>query len=95
MLQRSSFDSEQIGKSIMSGTSIFLRDPLWKSVPWEDDPASKTPIDYLIDIGTDISEYNFILSGLDGCTDNKQVEYLNLAAQVSRSIKDLNKWWRK
>ena len=79
----------------MSSTSTFLRDSGWRSIPWEDNPASKTPIDHLIDIGTDICQYNHILEGLDGRFHSNEAEYHNLATQVSTSFGELNTWWRK
>ncbi|PVH74919.1 hypothetical protein DL98DRAFT_575375 [Cadophora sp. DSE1049] len=82
-----------VGKSIISGTSTFLRDPIWKTVPWENDPTSKTPIDYLVDIGTDICEYNYNLKELNARLDNQDAGYHDLATEVSRSIEKLNSWW--
>lgn len=84
-----------VGKSILSGKSTFLRESIWKTVPWEDDPTSKTPVDYLVDIGTDICEYNFTLKALDTCLNQQEQHYQKLAAQVARSIEELNGWWRE
>jgi hypothetical protein len=85
-------------KSIISGQSTFLKDPRWKTVPWEDDPTSKLPIDYLVDIGADIAEciakikaFNDSSASLLHC----QVisEYTALKSQVASSIEELNMWW--
>ncbi|KAG4436917.1 hypothetical protein IFR05_007605 [Cadophora sp. M221] len=83
-----------VGKSIISLQPTFLRDPIWKTVPWEDNPVSKSEIDYLVDIGADISQYNSDFQGLVGY-HSQEPKYLQLVDQVANSIEELNTWWRK
>lgn len=80
----------------MARQSTFLRDPIWKTVPWEDEPTSKSAIDYLVDIGTDIAEY---LAQINASNNSKslsqELEYSQLRAQISMSLEELNTWWHQ
>jgi hypothetical protein len=85
-------------KSIISGQSTFLREPAWKTVPWEDNPASKLPIDYLVDVGADIAECIASIKAFNNSNTTMQhsqlcSEYSNLKTQVALSLQDLNAWW--
>lgn len=84
----------QIAKSIISRQSTFLRTAIWKTLPWEDNPASKTTIDYLIDIGTDIAEYIAQISKYIS-KSGQEFEYSQLRTQVAASLEELNAWWRQ
>jgi len=88
-------DMDQIAKSIISRQSTFLGSPIWKTVPWEDDPASKLSIDYLIDIGADVAGYIAQIKMCDNIDINVELEYSNLRTQVAASIEELNSWWHK
>lgn len=87
-------DRLQVAKSIVSHQRIFLHDPIWKTVPWEDDPASKSEIDYLVDIGTDIAEYISQLKE-NRSSSSHGFLYPRLRAQVAASLKELNNWWHQ
>ncbi|KAH6725046.1 hypothetical protein BKA61DRAFT_567575 [Leptodontidium sp. MPI-SDFR-AT-0119] len=82
-----------VGKSIISRQPTFLQSPIWKTVPWEDDPASKSDIDYLVDIGADVSHYNSDLQDLNGDL-SQELKYLH-PVDVASSIEELNTWWRQ
>jgi len=56
-------------------------------VPWEDDPAAKLPMDYLVDIGADIAEY------LAQIKNDHEIDYTQLRTQVAGSLIELNTWW--
>ena len=88
-------DIVQVAKSIISRQTTFLRDPIWKAVPWEDDPTSKSAMDYLVDIGTDIAEYLAQIKIYDSSTSNRELEYSQIRAQVATSLEELNIWWRQ
>ncbi|KAH8589522.1 hypothetical protein B0O99DRAFT_636687 [Bisporella sp. PMI_857] len=82
-----------VAKSIISRQRTFLCDPIWKTVPWEDDSASKLAIDYLVDIGTDIGGY---LAQVKACGSNKSTrepEYSQLRTQVALCLGEMNDWW--
>lgn len=64
-------------------------------MPWEDDPSSKSEVDYLVDIGTDIAEYTFLFEKLEGGKDDAEIERFRLRGQVAASLEDLNTWWRQ
>ncbi|KFZ24795.1 hypothetical protein V502_00736 [Pseudogymnoascus sp. VKM F-4520 (FW-2644)] len=81
-----------VTKSIISRQSTFLRYPLWKTVPWEDDPVSKSAVDYLVDIGADTTEYIARIDIYDS-KSNQEVEYARLKSQVADSLEELNTWW--
>lgn len=82
----------KVTKSIISRQSTFLRYQLWKTVPWEDDPVSKSAVDYLVDIGADTTEY---IARIDiyNSKSNQEVEYVRLKSQVADSLEELNTWW--
>ncbi|KFY71966.1 hypothetical protein V499_07861 [Pseudogymnoascus sp. VKM F-103] len=81
-----------VTEAIITSRSTFLRCPLWKTVPWEDDPASKSPIDYLVDIGADITEY-IAQAKIFNSKCNQGAENTNLKFQVASSLEELNTWW--
>lgn len=62
-------------------------------MPWEDDPASKSAIDYLIDIGTDITEYISQINIYNSDKSDQQLECFQLRTGVATSLKELNAWW--
>jgi hypothetical protein len=64
-------------------------------VPWEDDPASKSSMDYLVDIGADIAEYLSYVKTLHRFQSNQRLDWAQLKTQVSNSFKGLNTWWRR
>jgi hypothetical protein len=82
----------QVTEAIITSRSTFLRCPLWKTVPWEDDPASKSAIDYLVDIGADITEY-IAQAKIFNSKCNQGVENTYLKFQVASSLEELNTWW--
>ena len=86
----------QISKSIVSGQSTFLRDSMWKSLPWENDPASKPAVDYLVDIGADIAGYVAQIKKYnDENNEDYELERSRLSIQVANSIQELNSWWQQ
>ena len=64
-------------------------------MPWEDDPTSKSAIDYLVDIGTDIAEYLCQIKTYESGNRNQDLEYSQLKTNVAASLKELNTWWRQ
>ncbi|KAJ5810375.1 uncharacterized protein N7503_002593, partial [Penicillium pulvis] len=84
-----------VAKSIVSHQRTFLHDPIWKTVPWEDNLASKSEIDYLVDIGTDIAEYISQLKRHRTSRGSQEFEYSRLRTQVATSLKELNNWWHQ
>ena len=87
----------QVAKSIVLRQSTFLRDPIWKLVPWEDDPTSKSAIDYLVDIGTDVAECLSQIKIYDSSKSKskQEIENSKLRAQAAMSLEELNAWWRQ
>lgn len=64
-------------------------------MPWEDDPTSKSAIEYLVDIGTDIADYIAQITAYDSGKSNQETEYSHLSTQVATSLEELNIWWRQ
>ena len=85
----------QVAKSIVLRQSTFLRDPIWKLVPWEDDPTSKSSIDYLVDIGTDVAECFAQIKTYNSSKSKQEIENSKLRAQAAMSLEELNAWWRQ
>jgi hypothetical protein len=85
----------KISKSIVSRQRTFLHDPIWKTVPWEDDPTSKSTNDYLVDIGTDIAEYISQINSYNSSKSNQGPDYSQLRSEVATSLEDLNNWWHQ
>ena len=85
----------KVTKSIISRQSTLLRSPIWKTVPWEDNPASKSTIDHLIDIGTDITEYIAQIKRYDNSKSGQEFEYSQLRTQVANSLEELNACWQQ
>lgn len=83
----------QVAKSIISRRTTFLRDPTWKSVPWEDDPASKSFMDYLVDVGADIAEYLARIKPYECNKSTHELEYSQIRIEVAASLGELNTWW--
>lgn len=55
----------------------------------EDDPASKSAMDYLVDIGADIAEYMTQIKTYDSSKANQELEYVQLRTQISTSLEEL------
>lgn len=85
----------QVAKSIISRQHTFLHLPAWKTVPWEDHPSSKSAIDQLVDIGTDIAEYLSILQKYVTSDFDYGCGYSRLLVQVAESLGEINAWWLK
>jgi hypothetical protein len=62
----------------------------WKSIPWEKDPKSKQPVDLLIDILCDITNYRAELKGLVTVTEKSE-----LTKNILSTLKELNEWWEE
>ena len=88
-------DITQVAKSIITRQTTFLYDPIWKTAPWEEDPASKSAIDYLVDIGTDIADYISRIETCDRRKSNQELEYAQLRTQLAAPLKESNTWWRQ
>lgn len=58
----------------------------WKTVPWEDDPGSKMPAEYLIDLLSDIAG---ILADLSIIPPSE------LRSTLEHAFEYLNAWWRE
>jgi hypothetical protein len=78
-------------KAIFSGHGTFLSQPVWKTVPWENDPSSKEPSDYFVDILCDITVYNEEINTPGGLTGTR---ILDIKGRVFASLRDLNFWWK-
>jgi hypothetical protein len=85
----------QIAKSIISGQSTFLYQSRWKTLPWEDDPGSKSAIDHLIDIGADIAEYVAQTKRHNDKSHGQEPKRSRLTRQVAASLQELNCWWQQ
>lgn len=79
----------------MSGQSTFLHSAVWKTAPWEDNPASKSAMDFLVDIGADISEYMAQIKTYSISNTTKELGYMQIRTQVAISLGQLNAWWRE
>ena len=77
----------------MSGQRTFLRQSVWKWVPWEDDIGSKSAMDYLVDISADIAEYLADVKAFHRVKTNQEPEWAQLRAQVIICVEELNAWW--
>ncbi|EPE24483.1 hypothetical protein GLAREA_08335 [Glarea lozoyensis ATCC 20868] len=75
-------------RAIMTQTETCMAQPAWKSIPWELDPTSKQPIDFLMDIMCDIANYRARLRELSTSNENCQ-----LAADLISTLHELNDWW--
>lgn len=62
-------------------------------MPWEDDLASKSAIDYLIDIGTDIVGY--LAQSKTNDVSKSSQEINELKSQLAISLEELNTWWHQ
>ncbi|KFA79343.1 hypothetical protein S40288_03536 [Stachybotrys chartarum IBT 40288] len=85
----------EIAKSIISGQSTFLCQSRWKTLPWEDDPGSKSAIDYLVDIGADIAGYVAQTKRHNDKSNGHGLERSRLTRQVAASLQELNCWWQQ
>jgi hypothetical protein len=65
-----------------------MAQPAWKFIPWELDPASKQPIDFLMDIMCDVANYRARLGKLS--TSNEKYK---LTEDVMSTLQELNDWW--
>ena len=92
-MRGSSLTSFQISKSIISRQGTFLREPIWRTIPWEEDPASKSDLDRLVDIGTDTAEYIAQATKFRNELEHES-GILKLKLQVTASLAELNTWWR-
>jgi hypothetical protein len=93
ILTSTKFNNEQIAKSIMSRQSTFLSSTVWKRVPWEDDPASKSAIEYLVDIETDIAQHVVQFETYSSSQSNQELEWPQLTTKIAASLEELNTWW--
>ncbi|KAF5002427.1 hypothetical protein FGRMN_439 [Fusarium graminum] len=84
-----------ITKSIISGQSTFLCDSKWKTLPWEDDPVSKSAVDYLVDIGADIAGLIAQIKGYENKNKYHEFERSHLTGQVAACLQELNSWWQQ
>ena len=63
-------------------------------MPWEDNLSSKSAIDYLIDIGTDIAKHIAQIKKFENNNSDQVFGYSQLRTQVATSLEELNTWWR-
>jgi hypothetical protein len=68
---------------------------MWKTLPWEDNPASKSAVDYLVDIGADIAGYIAQIKGCDNTNKNNKFDRSRLIRQIAASLQELNSWWQQ
>ncbi|RDW62344.1 hypothetical protein BP6252_11777 [Coleophoma cylindrospora] len=81
-----------LSQAICSRRKSFLARKIWKEVPWEDDLASKQPIDYLLDILCDISG---LIEDIDRAERVGRAYEENLDQLIIQSFRDINKWWQQ
>ncbi|KAM3078629.1 hypothetical protein ACMFMG_006497 [Clarireedia jacksonii] len=81
-----------VTRAILFRRRTFLARPEWKTVPWEDDPQSKSIIDFLLDI---LCDFSGLLEDLDTQLTTGVPRYIDLQVQTESLIKDLNSWWRQ
>jgi len=81
-----------VSKAIITREKTFLSQPKWKTVPWEDDPQSKMPADYLIDILCDTAGILADVlqhgpAGSSECSGHRR--------EIEGLLDHLNDWWRE
>jgi hypothetical protein len=67
---------------------------MWKMVPWEDGPASKSA-EYLVDIGTDIAQHVAQFRTYNSNQSKQELAWSQLTTKVAASLEELNAWWRE
>jgi hypothetical protein len=68
---------------------------IWKEVPWEDNPGSKTTFDYLMDILCDIPGLLEDVDGLSSLLQGvEEATILDTKMKVLGCLEQLNLWWR-
>jgi hypothetical protein len=83
--------------AILNRKRTFLEQRIWKEVPWEDDPASKTQLDYLIDI---LCDYPGLLEDADnarlarGPAESKGMVWTDVVHQCHKKLAELSEWQR-
>ncbi|PQE10552.1 Fungal transcriptional regulatory N-terminal protein [Rutstroemia sp. NJR-2017a BVV2] len=80
-----------VSRALFSGHGTFLNQPIWKNVPWANDPASKEPLDYLVDILCDAAGYLSEINTPRGINANRVSV---LEEEVQASIRTLDSWWK-
>jgi hypothetical protein len=83
----------QASNALLLQKKTILSQPLWKTVPWEDDPSSKKAFDFIADISCDIASHLEDVKCLEqrGTLRLRQ----DLANRVMKSVLELNSWWRQ
>lgn len=81
----------QISRAILARKRTFLSQREWKIVPWEDNPAMKQPMDFLMDIMCDLAT---LLADIDE-KFKKGTELDLLQHQTIKLLEELNVWWRE
>jgi hypothetical protein len=64
---------------------------MWKTVPWENNPSSKEPMDYLIDILCDTASH---LAEINEPNGMHLWQIFELKRRVVASLEELNCWWK-
>lgn len=65
---------------------------IWKTVPWEDDPGTKMPAEYILDILSDVAG---VLADSDRYSSLDHAgEDIELSRRTQLLIEALNAWWR-
>jgi hypothetical protein len=89
-----------VSRAIIAEQRTFLAEPAWKTIPWEDDPKSKDPFDYLLDLAADASGFledanNLRLGNLQAMSlPGAQTKYFDLVSKLEKAFETLNAWWR-
>jgi hypothetical protein len=87
-----------IAEAVMARQRTFFAEPRWKLVPWEDDPESKDPIDYLFDILSDIAcistDVDVLLSYQRDVT-KIHIQLAALSQGLEACVRALEAWWRE
>ncbi len=81
----------KVSQAIVSQKRTILSHEKWKTIPWEDNPSSKQPFDFLVDILCDIADYRSDLKAVRQThEDTKRVK---LKERALTSLDSLDNWW--
>ena len=87
-------------RALISRKSTFLSQEIWKTVPWEDDPGTKKPVDYLTDYFCDLpSLVEKAWPRVDPPTRSsvslQNPELLRQALSLLEKLKAWKEWWAR
>jgi hypothetical protein len=82
-----------VSKAVLDQKRTILSQPLWKIGPWEANPSSKQPVDFLLDFVSDVACHLEDMKTIAG--KNSVQQRRELADRAVATMIDFNDWWRR